>query len=305
MTLTLHQLVFLATLQLQIRKPRENMANESHICDNNTIWGFGSGFLLIYKERLFFVTADHNLHPEDHSPDNPDGQRIGKDYNIEIITNNKGPELTTIVLPIGGFYHLTGYCFEGMDKMDDETKGKVLLKFLNGITEKHIDIEDETLPIGCRIPDLIDVCISEVKSPFPIDLLTNQVVDSEGNIIIEQGDKKISLLPEDEIKLQSDEICVVGGTVHNNLVGDIRLERVNIFNEMKYSHKYNNNLIFNVNSHFDIEDWKGLSGAPVFTQEGQPIGLLTNGPGQDGDVTVFPMHRILKIIDSMLKLERI
>lgn len=96
----IRELAFRSSLQLKIRKPEselKELLDSSRIIDNADIWGYGSGFLIQYKNRYFFVTAAHNVHPDDHDPDNITDQRTCRDYQITIITNNKGPDLSSIM----------------------------------------------------------------------------------------------------------------------------------------------------------------------------------------------------------------
>ena len=118
---------FLATLQLVI----------PDTCNSDKIKGFGSGFLLRHKDRLFFITADHVVHLDDHDPANETGQRIGIDYSPQIITNIKiEGELKSINLPVGGFYHLTGFGFD-KDSLDNPEK---FISIFNKIIDGVIDI---------------------------------------------------------------------------------------------------------------------------------------------------------------------
>lgn len=68
------------------------------------IEGWGSGFFYAYKKHLFFVTADHVVHYEDHKLGMG---RIGEDDKIAIF-NNKNSEsgLETMLTPISGIFPL-------------------------------------------------------------------------------------------------------------------------------------------------------------------------------------------------------
>ena len=75
--------------------------------EGTKVKGFGSGFFLQYKERLFFVTADHVAHPDDFDV----GIRLGKDDYVWVFNNkNSTTELATMLTPVGGIYYF--------DKMD-------------------------------------------------------------------------------------------------------------------------------------------------------------------------------------------
>lgn len=47
------------------------------------IKGYGSGFFLQYRNRLFFVTADHVAHIDDFEK----GLRLGKDDFVWVLSN--------------------------------------------------------------------------------------------------------------------------------------------------------------------------------------------------------------------------
>lgn len=44
---------------------------------------YGSGFFINYKNNLFFITADHNIHYEDHQRN----ERLGTDNYVGILNN--------------------------------------------------------------------------------------------------------------------------------------------------------------------------------------------------------------------------
>lgn len=134
----LDEVAFRATLQLVI--PDAN--------NPDNIKGFGSGFFIKHNGILFFITADHVVHLDDHDDNNETGQRLGIDYSPQIITNIQTKEsLTSVNLPVGGFYHLTGF---KLDKEDFSSPIEFLSMF-SKIVEGTIDINDDTIPIDVRI----------------------------------------------------------------------------------------------------------------------------------------------------------
>ena len=82
--------------QIVILSPSENK-------ENSDIVGWGSGFILKYKERFFFITCDHNLHIDDYDKE----QRTGIDYNIGLICNCKHSNemLSMGLITIPSFYY--------------------------------------------------------------------------------------------------------------------------------------------------------------------------------------------------------
>lgn len=62
------------------------MFNPNEPLDKAGIEAWGSGFLLEYRESLYFITCDHNLHLLD---DYSNGERANLDFNVAIITNDR------------------------------------------------------------------------------------------------------------------------------------------------------------------------------------------------------------------------
>lgn len=67
---------------------------------------YGSGFFINYKNNLFFITADHNIHYEDHQRN----ERLGTDNYVGILNNiSEIDKFSTIISPIGGFYFIESF----------------------------------------------------------------------------------------------------------------------------------------------------------------------------------------------------
>jgi hypothetical protein len=66
-----------------------------------------------YKENLFFITADHNIHINDHKIN----ERTGVDNYIGILNNSSDRNiLSTIISPIGDFYYMDSFDTIGLCK---------------------------------------------------------------------------------------------------------------------------------------------------------------------------------------------
>ena len=73
--------------------------------------GYGSGFIVKYKDISFFITADHVVHVDDYKLENI---RTGTDYVVSIF-NNVSPEadkISTVITPLGGFYFMERFNLE-------------------------------------------------------------------------------------------------------------------------------------------------------------------------------------------------
>lgn len=281
---------FLATLQLII----------PDTCNPEKIKAFGSGFLLRHKEHLFFITADHVIHLDDHDSANETGQRIGIDYSPQIITNNKiEGELKSINLPIGGFYHLTGF---GFDKDTLDTPEKFISVF-DKIIGGTVDINDESLPLDVRIASLPDMAISELKEPLSVPLLSNQVVLDNGEILIKEGMPKLSMFSDHIKNFNNDSRYLVAGTICNEIKNSTVLHRINILHENLIFERLDSDgyAILKIPGLVDIQYWAGLSGAPILDDNGLLAGMLIRGPENEPFITAVPIARIIWFLDVILK----
>lgn len=283
---------FLATLQLII----------PDTCNSDNIKAFGSGFLLRHKKRLFFITADHVIHLDDHDSANETGQRIGVDYSPQIITNNKVEgELKSINLPVGGFYHLTGFRFDE-DTIDTLEK---FISVFDKIIEGSIDINDESLPLDVRIASLPDMAISELKKPLSVPLLSNQVVLEDGEILIKEGTPKHCLCSDYIKSFNNKNQYFVAGTICNEIKNSTILDRKNVLHSNMIFEKLDNDkyAILKISGLVNIQYWAGLSGAPILDDNGLLAGMLIRGPEREPFVTAVPIEKIIWFLDVIIKNE--
>lgn len=292
--MTLAEASFRATIQLVI--------TDSTNSDN--IKGFGSGFFLKHKGILFFITADHVVHMDDHDEMNETGQRLGIDYIPQIVTNIQDKaSLTSINIPIGGFYHLTGF---RMDKEDFASSIEFLSTF-HKITEGTIDINDESIPLDVRIASFPDMAISKIQEPLACSVLNNKVIDNDGSILVEDGTPKLFLGSQYTTNMDANKWYIVAGTVGNELKSSIRLERQNVIHELlKYRETDSEkNIILETPESPNINEWSGLSGAPVLNEEGLLAGMLIRGPISEPLVTIIPIEKIIWFLDIIIQNENL
>ena len=251
---------------------------------------------------MFFVTADHVIHLDDHDPANETGQRIGVDYSPQIITNNKVEgELKSINLPVGGFYHLTGFGFDKESLNNPENFISIFDKIIDGA----IDINDENLPLDVRIASLPDMAISELKEPLSVPLLNNQVMMQNGEILIQEGMPKLSLFSTQSKNFNNDNRYLVAGTVGNEIKNSTVLNRLNVLHGDLIFEKLDNDgyAILKIPELVDIQYWAGLSGAPILDDSGLLAGMLIRGPEKEPFVTAVPIEKIIWFLDVIIKNE--
>lgn len=250
--------VWLSTQQVVVTKDK----------DAQKINNWGSGFFFQYRERLFFVTADHVAHYDDFEA----GERLGKDYYVWVFNNkNEKGALATMLTPINGIFS-----FDLFDL-------------------------DDVLP---EIPELKDIAFSIISEPIKETFLTHDLRDNDGNIIVQPGRIKICLHEEHVAELKPSDQCVVASCVKWNTNG-IMLERYNAIHDCLEFKEINNEGYYVLKYPAPVipENWKGISGGPVFNQEGCLIGMLIEVYDYNDTVVVVPMKAIMHLMDYAIQYE--
>ena len=236
------------------------------------IEGWGSGFILEYKGRQFFITCDHNLHMLD---DFANGERSGEDFQIAIIANYKDPQnpLSTGFVTIPGFYY-----FDSIDLKTPE------------------------------IMDLKDIAFAELKSEMPLPLLTNQLNHYDGSVAVKAGELKLFIKEETMSEAIVGKDYVITGCICNRIVDGIRMERRTIFREgIKYTGRTHMGsfLVFEYPDIINVEEWEGLSGSPIFDEGGKLVGMVNEVVDGGREIYVTPINHILRLIDYTIKSENV
>ena len=241
---------------------------EDKTCSNPL--GFGSGFFLLYRDRYVFVTADHNTHSEDFEK----GERTSAENTVCIITEQVDYEnFSTALIPITGFCDFTSF-----------------------------DLND---PNFSDFPDLVDISFNVFeKNSIPMKILSLRL--EVGDEILAEEGEKIPIQMEDPIVLSEGDFCLVTGLIQNDIVRSMCIERKaaihkNLqFKELDCDGYY----VMSYPKSVKREEWAGLSGAPVFNNKGGCIGMIIRGAEGYDTVTVVPIHKILKLIDAAMCIEK-
>lgn len=233
------------------------------------IKGYGSGFFLQYRNKLFFVTADHVAHIDDFD----EGLRLGKDDFVWVFNNqNSIKELVTALTPIGGLFSFD-----------------------------MIDIRDE---LSFEIPDMQDVAFSILPNSFIIPFLTHELRDCNDDLIVAAGKEKIILNSECISELKESDYCLIEGCVKWKITDGIRLERSNAIHiDLKLEDIDAEGYILSYPNRVVYEHWAGLSGGPVFNSAYQLIGMAIRVNENDDTIKVMPMKKITELMDYAIKYE--
>jgi len=230
---------------------------------------WGSGFFINYKDKLFFITADHNIHIEDHEKN----ERTGVDNYLAVLNNiSDKTTFSTMLTPIGGFYYM-----------------------------EKFDISKEDLN-----PQLVDVAISLVdRTKFQAPFLTDEDIRDGDTKLVSPNEQKFEFLEEHITESQETDLYYVFGKIKPHFKG-LFVHRENTFkNDLKYIDTYGDFMLLNSTHDIVYEEWAGLSGSPVINQDGKCIGVLCSVNDGTKSVFVKPFSKIKSFLDTIILQEQI
>ena len=156
--------------------------------------------------------------------------------------------------------------------------------------------------------DLKDLAFAEIKFPLPLPIYTNRLLDFDGEtIIVAEGETKL-VIDESSIGIpNTNDEYIITGCIRNEICNGIRMNRQNTFRDQivytgeKYCNSY---LVFENPTQVVYDDWKGLSGSPVFNNNGNLIGMLNRVVEETSHLYVTPIQTILRFIDYTINHEK-
>lgn len=252
------ELAWLTTQQVVVTTDKEGNNNKS----------FGSGFFFQYKDKLFFVTADHVLHSDDFEK----GLRLGTDVYLWVLNNNNSTtELSTMFTPIVGL-----------------------------LTFDKMNFNDE---LSLEIPDMNDIALAILPDTFLISKFLTHELKVEDDVIVEAGvEKKIIDCSE---MLKEADLCLIEGCVKWSEKG-VKLSRVNaIYKNLKFKdYDTRGYYILKYEGSVKYEDWAGLSGGPVFNDKAKLIGMAIEVNVVEDTICVIPIEKIMELMDFAIKINQ-
>jgi hypothetical protein len=223
--------------------------------------GMGSGFILDYKGRSFFVTADHVVNTHDN------GKRLINSAKMIAIQTNVISGNSSAVIPLGGFNYFSKFNLEE----GALTNEKLIDVAFCELTANNIN----DINTYCKTANP-DISVHEEKLHIPSDSITSANLE---DIYTTYGDVKGDLVPFlGTMQLRSIP------KFHTGL--KFVCEK-NQYYELKYP-KVNN------------EEWHGISGAPVLNQDGKLIGILCAGNSVNDILYVKTIQSVINLIDVTL-----
>lgn len=248
---------------------------------------YGSAFKLLYRDRIWLVTADHVIHPERHGlAEVPEGKTADEvEHRYFLINNmNSKKQIATMFTSLYGFY------------------------FYNEYDDTLADLTDEELKeLGATDEDFwkrIDVAFCEIPKDYPFPVLTHALYDHEGNIVVDTGLCKLCIMPENITEPLTEKTYYDFGVVDNKIESGIRYHRVNApYGGIRYTEKKNGLFRFQCPFHVVYDNWAALSGSLMFDEGGFVVGMTIRVDPDTDSVWVMPMSKILRLIDYAIEIK--
>lgn len=262
---SLHEVLVKTSYLTQITEP-ENKSLDHPL-------GFASGFIVEYNGDKFFVTADHTIHRDDYNEGIE--ERTWKDYVISIFNNYTDPEnfLSTVITTLGGFFYME---------------------------QPHLNKPE-------NLPRPIDVSVCKMKSiHFQYPFLTDQVKFTNGETI-KVGEQKFTIKKESFGDPVENKSYFIFGKIRTKLIDNIRMYWQNTLKEsLKFETKNGDFYLFNTPDLItDDEEWEGLSGSPVISEDGYCVGVLCDVLKNSNSFWVMPISKVKLLIEIAIQQEEV
>lgn len=229
----------------------------------------GCGFVVRYKDCNFFITADHVIHGQHFEAD----ERNAEDNVVGVLLCKNDMECyASLVVPLGGIYDFTKY---QLPKSKDDL-----------VFPELVDVA------FCKVDEKLEACVT-------IELRI------EDEIIVPAGEPKGFITTELFLEYPSkDELYVVAGTILKVHQNGIRFSPLNaVYCGLEYVETIDNLFHLKYPQIIDYQQWAGLSGSPVFNNEGKLLGMLLRVEDGGHAVWVKPISEIVKLLNYSLSME--
>lgn len=236
--------------------------------------GVGSGFMFYYKNTLFFVTADHVMHSDDYE----NLHRIGKEseiaiYNNVLIKNTDDNLIASVVTPLQGVYF-----FE---------KGNFAIA-----------------PDKMRPFDVAFKIMTKVQLQYPFKTC---FVPFEGGNDVAAGLDKIPFTEQSIITPDNNHTYFILGRIRPSV--DVRnpqyiLTDMVLKSGLVYLKTDGDFHVLYTNTTITYEDWGGLSGSPVLSDDGALIGIICSVQVGGHELNVLNIHKVLPLMEAAIIQEK-
>ena len=130
----------------------------------------------------------------------------------------------------------------------------------------------------------------------------------DGSVAVKAGELKLFIQEETISEAKVEKDYVITGCICNRIVDGIRMERRTTFREgIKYTGRTHMVafMVFENPDIINVEEWKGLSGSPIFDEDGKLVGMVNEVVDGGKEIYVTPINHILRLIDYAISIENV
>ena len=242
---------------------------------NHEPFGFGSGFMILHKGHMYYITADHVVNAaNDKFKLNPE-----KDYDANLLTN----EIVT-----ENHIQKAEQVQFGINKAD----GIFAVKIQNN----GVIIQDERIDVYFKPLD------EHIHTPF----YTQGVKFSETDIRYGQLRKMMIIEESIDRNICPEHTFAIYGVINSSVMKGFQVEGSSIFHQgMTFKEsKYNQYCLeaSRNDEHLLMEEWAGLSGAAVYDEmTNKVIGMAVQYSDAYNYCWVLPIGLIFDFIDNDIR----
>lgn len=234
---------------------------------------FGSGFVLMYHGRYYFITADHVVSPDNET----DFVQWGNDWICGIL----------------------------IGKNDEENHASLCLPLTGRIEFVKGDINPKD---NLAFPEPIDLAFSLVDERI-LDCRSLGFFIHSSIFRFSAGENKRWFKEDDIVKpeeYKNSNYFIIGSIIRINENN----QQPSIHHKLHYNLIFKDvdgeNIVLENPSIIDRKkDWDGLSGSPVVNEEGKLLGMLIKAADGYNNVIVMPIETIIFKINQIERLRQI
>jgi hypothetical protein len=231
--------------------------------------GFGSGFIIQYANRMWFVTADHVVSPDN----NPDFVSWGNDCLCGIPTG-----------------------------VNDEDKHQHITLLLKDRYE-FVVAEQQRTPDDPVFPKMVDISFADADY-FVGNCKSLGFYDKNfPSVAVESGSDKLYFTSNEIILdggISEGPFFVIGSILGIKRIDMVKSDHLHV--NLTYDRQADGEIVLKTKNPIDIKEWSGLSGLPVVDYNGRVLGALLRATPNDTKVYVEPMKHVIEKIRQVISL---
>jgi len=235
--------------------------------------GFGCGFVINYKGKDYFITADHVTSPHNH----PDFQRWDNNCLCGVPTG-KNDE-----------YNHAQICVTLKSRFE-------FVKAPKPLDEEDLVFPEEVDLTFCEAPKEIASC-KTLGFSMPYSILN---FPSET-----KKDKFNSCDFINKVDNATNNYLIIGSIIGVNSTSGDGCIKHKVHLNLKFSHYEDDIIVLKTDSLINRKrDWAGLSGSPVVSYDGKLLGMLLKVSDGFHEIMVMPINSIISKIDLIQRMEQ-